>query len=268
MSSPRLGNATARVAAPPLLFSGCTGTSVGHVYPHFVTITRRHRIAPPRQCDLLCRCRRRRRYRRCRRHRHCGHHHLPHSAFSFAPWRSPSAGKLCSGCAGASFVGHVHPCFVAITRRHRIAPPQQRDPHVAVAAAATATIIAVASPLPLWQPPPWRHAATDTTHKTVPLRCRRFREAKWRYAEGIGQQGVSFLGGSTVLICCYIHTLLVNTNNMTYIFDTMGGKQGRACSLSATTSNNEQCHWLLREGHGQGCCLLALLQISKRGAGL
>jgi len=36
---------------------------------------------------------------------------------------------------------------------------------------------------------------------------------------------------------------------MTYIFDTMGGKQGRACSLLATTSNNEQCHWLLREGH-------------------
>jgi len=81
-----------------------------------------------------------------------------------------------------------------------------------------------------------------------------------------------FLGGSIVVIHCYIHTPLINTNNMTYIFDTMGGKQGRACSLSATTSNDEPTsslhHQLLREGHVQGCCLLAPLQVSERGAGL
>ena len=52
---------------------------------------------------------------------------VPHSAFLFAPQHSPSAGELCGGCAGTSFVSHVHPRFVAITRRHRIAPPRQRD---------------------------------------------------------------------------------------------------------------------------------------------
>ena len=52
---------------------------------------------------------------------------VPHSTFLFAPRHSPSAGELCSGCAGTSFVGHVHPRFVAITRRHRIAPPRQHD---------------------------------------------------------------------------------------------------------------------------------------------
>jgi len=52
---------------------------------------------------------------------------VPCSAFSFAPWRSPSAGELCSSFAGASFVGPVHPCFVTITRCHHIAPPRQCD---------------------------------------------------------------------------------------------------------------------------------------------
>ena len=190
----------------------------------------RHVVALPWQCDRL----------------HCCH---------------------CRCCSVVALVPALAAYTLALSPSHGViaSPHLQHDPRVAVAAAA---IIAVASPSPLWQPPPWRHPATDATHKTAPLRCRRFREAKRRYAEGIGQQGVSFWGGSAVLICCYIHTLLVNTNNMTYIFDTMGGKQGRACSLSATTSNNEQCHWLLREGHGQGCCLPALLQISKRGAGL
>ena len=90
--------------------------------------------------------------------------------------------------------------------------------------------------------------------------------------KGLGDERGVFWGGSTVLICCYIHTLLINTNNMIYIFDTMGGRQGRACSLLATMSNDvpasSLCHWLLREGHGQGWCLPAPLQVSKRGAGL
>jgi len=87
---------------------------------------------------------------------------VPHSAFSFAPWCSPSAGELCSGCASTSFVGHVHPCFVAITQRHRIALPWQCDPHVAVAATATTTIIAVASPSPL--SPSRRHCHCGNHH--------------------------------------------------------------------------------------------------------
>ena len=50
----------------------------------------------------------------------------PRSAFSFAPQRSPSAGELVSGCAGASIIGRVRPRF-AIAQRHLIAPPRQRD---------------------------------------------------------------------------------------------------------------------------------------------
>jgi len=58
------------------LFSCCVGAGVvGRVHPRFVTITHRHRTAPPLQCDLSrrthCCCR----YRHCRRHCHCGHYH-------------------------------------------------------------------------------------------------------------------------------------------------------------------------------------------------
>ena len=39
---------------------------------------------------------------------------------SFAPQRSPSVGELFSGCTGASVVGRINPCFVAIRHCHLI----------------------------------------------------------------------------------------------------------------------------------------------------
>jgi len=51
-----------------------------------------------------------------------------------------SAAELFSGCASASVVSPVRPCFVAITHPHRSAPPQQCDPRVALAAAAAIAI--------------------------------------------------------------------------------------------------------------------------------
>ena len=48
-------------------------------------------------------------------------------ALSLVPQCSLSAGKLFSGCAGASIVGRVRPRFVPTTHRHLIAAPWQCD---------------------------------------------------------------------------------------------------------------------------------------------
>jgi len=98
-------------------------------------------------------------------------------ALSFAPQRSLSAGELFSGCAGASIVGRINPCFVAIRHHHLIprlgnahptsspfTPLRRRSPplrrhhtppshHIAIAVAiAIITITAVATVPPTPRP--------------------------------------------------------------------------------------------------------------------
>ena len=46
-----------------------------------------------------------------------------------------------------------------------------------------------------------------------------------------------------------MHSVLINTSDMIYIFDVNRGKWGRACSLLVTTSNDECA--LLEGMHGR-----------------
>jgi len=90
--------------------------------------------------------------RRYRRHRCIGHTSsccCPASAMRLLALLSLPL--LFSGCAGAS-IGRVYPCFVAITRCHRIAPPATRPlcrccrrrhyrRRIAIATVATTTMV-------------------------------------------------------------------------------------------------------------------------------
>ena len=181
--------------SPPLLFSGCASTSIGRIYTHFITITWHHHIAPPQQHNLASLLL------------------LPpllllsspsplwppppgcHTARSYLPHGTAQVQASCAAVAPAPALSATY--TLASSPSHGvIASPclGNATSHVTVAT----TIITIASPSPLWQTPPLCHAVTDATYKTAPLCCRRFRrhrEAKRRYAEGIGQRKGRFLGG-------------------------------------------------------------------------
>ena len=179
----------------PLLFSSCAGTSIGRIYTCFITITRHHCIAPPWQCNLASLLL------------------LPplllllsplplwppppgcHTAHSYLPHGTAQVQASCAAVAPAPALSAMY-TLASLPSHGVIASPHLGNATSGVAVAAA--IIAIASPLPLWQTPPLCHAVTDATYKTVPLRCQRFRrhrEAKWRYAEGIGRREGRFLGG-------------------------------------------------------------------------